>query len=57
MLAASDDASVQRRRRPIFGFFRRLRMHDVAGGVRKHRRAAVIAKFEREAMGVSNRLT
>jgi hypothetical protein len=55
-LYASENTLVQRRCRPIFGFFRRLRMHDVPGGVRKHRRAAVIAEFEREAVGVSNRL-
>jgi hypothetical protein len=55
--AWSYDKLVQRRRRPIFGFFRWLCMHNVARRIRKHRRAAVVAKFERKAVCVSNRLT
>jgi hypothetical protein len=56
-LYASENTLVQRRRRPIFGFFRWLCMHNVARRIRKHRRAAVVAEFERKAVCVSNRLT
>jgi len=41
---------MQRRCRAVFRLLRRLGVDHVAGRIRKQRRAAVIAEFEREAM-------